>query len=188
MKKSGIPWYKRVDNLIMHLEHVIIGSGIIFITVIVLVNTLLRYIVNHSFTWAEEMSRYGVAWICFVGSASCVRFGTHAVLDVVAQALKGKARKVYDIIMNCACTVFATFLAYLGLGSLQSSIKLGNVSVLTGVPIWAIFLGVALGLILVCYNYAKTTIIDILRFNKPEQSTLQNPSQTPSIEETHNGN
>ena len=165
--KTGIPWYKRVDNLIMHFEHIIIGSGMLFISTIMIINTLMRYILNNSWTWADEISRYMVAWIAFVGSASCIRFGAHPIVDIIPQYLKGKVRLIYDTVMGTACALFAVFLVQMGWAGFRSSVRLGNVSVLTGLPIWTIFLGVALGLTLLCYNYFRSTIISIINLKKP---------------------
>ncbi|MCL2705686.1 MAG: TRAP transporter small permease [Spirochaetaceae bacterium] len=171
--KTGIPWYKRVDDIIKHMEHIIIGSGMIFISAIVMINTILRYFFNSSWTWAEEIARYVVVWICFVGCASCVRFGSHVIVDVFIQNLKGKARIIYDIVMGILCSGFAVFLAKMGFASLTSSAKLGNVSAMTGIPIWTIFLGVALGLSLISYGYIKSTVINILNFIKSEKNKKQ---------------
>ena len=181
MGKSNVPWYKRVDNFIMHFENIIIGSGIIFISFIVILNTLMRYGLNQSLTWAEELARYVVVWICFVGCASCARYGSHVMVDVLVSSFKGKTRKAYEIFIGCACTGFAVFLANMGWQGLLSSWKLGNISVLTGIPTWCVFLGVFLGLALVSYNYAKNTVIQILTFNKPEESAPQ--ENTPTIQE-----
>ena len=171
--KKGVPWYKRADNFFKHMEHIIIGAGMIFISAIVMTNTILRYFVNSSWAWAEELARYVVVWICFVGCASCVRFGSHVIVDVFVQPLKGKVRIIYDIIMGIVCSGFSVFLAKMGFTSFQASVKLGNVSPMTGIPIWTIFLGVSLGLGLISYGYIKNIVISILNLIKPEKNEKQ---------------
>ena len=172
---TGIPWYKKLDNFIMNLEHIIIGSGMIFISFIIIINTLMRYFAHHSFAWAEELARYVVAWICFVGSASCVRFGTHAVVEIFMHYLNKKVRMIYNISMGIICVGFSVFLTNMGWAGFLSSFRLGNLSSMIGVPIWVIFLGVALGLFLIFYNYVRNTIINILDLKHLEKGVSQKP-------------
>lgn len=64
--------------------------------VLVFANVVSRYLFNHSFVWAEELSRYMMIWVAFLGSGLVLRIGAHIAVDVfqdmmprrVAQAMR----------------------------------------------------------------------------------------------------
>lgn len=63
---------------------------------LVVANVFARYVFNHSFVWAEELSRYMMVWVGFLGAGLVLRVGAHIAVDVfqdlvprrVAQAMR----------------------------------------------------------------------------------------------------
>lgn len=53
-----------------------------------------RYVLNNSISWAEEASRYGLAYVTFLGCSTAARRHTHMRLDILELALPPLARKV----------------------------------------------------------------------------------------------
>lgn len=50
--------------------------------VLVIANVVGRYLFNHSFVWAEELSRYMMVWVGFLGGGLVLRIGAHIAVDV----------------------------------------------------------------------------------------------------------
>ena len=44
---------------------------------LVIANVFARYVFNNSFVWAEELSRYMMIWVGFLGSGFVLRVGAH---------------------------------------------------------------------------------------------------------------
>lgn len=68
-------------SLVAFNEWVVIGlmAGM---SVLVITNVISRYLFNHSFVWAEELSRYMMIWVGFLGSGLVLRIGAHIAVDV----------------------------------------------------------------------------------------------------------
>jgi TRAP-type C4-dicarboxylate transport system permease small subunit len=71
------------------LERVLVGTNEVLViglmagmSVLVITNVISRYLFNHSFVWAEELSRYMMIWVGFLGSGLVLRIGAHIAVDV----------------------------------------------------------------------------------------------------------
>jgi TRAP-type C4-dicarboxylate transport system permease small subunit len=64
------------------------------LAVLVFVQFFSRYALNDSVAWTEEVARYGLIVLVFVGSAGAVKRGTHIRVEALEQVLPGPARRV----------------------------------------------------------------------------------------------
>lgn len=56
-------------------------------SVIVFVNVMLRYLTSESIVWAEEVARYLMIWLTFLGIGPVMRIGGHIAIDNLQDAL-----------------------------------------------------------------------------------------------------
>ncbi|OCW58359.1 TRAP transporter small permease [Hoeflea olei] len=72
-------------------------------TVIVFTNVALRYLTNYSLIWAEEVARYLMIWMTFVGAGLVLRAGGHVAItnlhDLVPPPVKRALRIVVAMIL-----------------------------------------------------------------------------------------
>lgn len=66
----------------------------IAIFVIVIVAIVARYGFGQAVSWTEEVPRYLLIWVSFLGAAVCVLKREHVGFDVLFNALPKKARRV----------------------------------------------------------------------------------------------
>src|ERR1043166_9182171 len=60
---------------------------------IVFLQFFTRYVLNDSLAWTEEIARYGLMWVVFIGGAMVTRRNTHIAVELVANIMKpGLAR------------------------------------------------------------------------------------------------
>ncbi len=52
---------------------------------IVFLQFFTRYILNDSLAWTEEIARYGLMWLAFIGGAVVTRKKTHIAVELLAQ-------------------------------------------------------------------------------------------------------
>ncbi|WP_299880648.1 TRAP transporter small permease [uncultured Cocleimonas sp.] len=84
--------------------------------VIVALQFITRYILNDSLSWTEEIARYTLIMLAFVGSASNVRKHKHIFLEFFYRYLSAKAVKVIVLIVE---VLVGSFFAYVGWLCLQ---------------------------------------------------------------------
>lgn len=61
---------------------------------IIFANVVLRYLTSDSLVWAEEVGRYLMVWITFLGAGLALRFGGHVAIEDLQRALPGRAARV----------------------------------------------------------------------------------------------
>ena len=61
---------------------------------IVVVAVFARYVFGQSLAWTEEVPRYLLVWISFLGAAACVARREHVGFDVLFNALPDRVRRV----------------------------------------------------------------------------------------------
>ncbi|MEO5699041.1 MAG: TRAP transporter small permease [Vicinamibacterales bacterium] len=69
----------------------IVFASALFIIIVAAV--IGRYVFNESLTWTEEVPRYLLIWISFLGAAACVARREHVGFDVVFTRLPRKVRR-----------------------------------------------------------------------------------------------
>src|SRR3954466_3390049 len=80
---------------------------------IVFLQFFTRYILNDSLAWTEEIARYGLMWIVFIGGALVTRRNTHIAVELLAHVFKpGIVRTVLLALVDAIKLGFFGLLAY----------------------------------------------------------------------------
>ena len=97
---------------------------LIFLVLIVLVATqfFTRYVLNDSLSWTEEISRYFLIFLGFVGGITCVRKGSHIYLEFFYRYLPRGAVKAVSILAE---GITGGFFAWMGLLGMQLAERTG---------------------------------------------------------------
>lgn len=78
---------------------------------IVALQFFTRYVLNDSLGWTEEIARYFLILLGFIGSITCIRKGSHIYLEFFYRAIPTGTGKVLSVAVE---TVVAIFFGYLG--------------------------------------------------------------------------
>src|SRR4026208_862911 len=55
---------------------------------IVFLQFFTRYVLNDSQAWTEEIARYGLMWVVFIGGAMVRRRNTHIAVELLANGMR----------------------------------------------------------------------------------------------------
>lgn len=80
---------------------------------IVLLQFFTRYVLNDSYAWTEEIARYFLIFLGFVGSVTCVRKGSHIFLEFFYRYLPDGAIKPIAIFVEVINAAFFTTAGFL---------------------------------------------------------------------------
>lgn len=64
-------------KLFFDLPAIIAAAGIIFLTLIIFLEVLMRGFFNYSLEWGDEISRLLLIWVVFLGASAGVKEGAH---------------------------------------------------------------------------------------------------------------
>jgi len=83
------------------------------LVVLVFTQFFSRYVLNDSVSWTEEVARYLLIILTFIGSAGAVRRGTHIRVEALEMALPMGARRVLWAFQDLCRLAFWAFGAWI---------------------------------------------------------------------------
>ena len=84
-------------------------------TVLVIVNVASRYILNFSIVWVEELTRYMMVWVGFVGSGLVLRYGAHIAVDAFQDVLPPSLARAMRAVVVVLLALTFGYLTWLGI-------------------------------------------------------------------------
>ena len=60
---------------------------------IVFLQFFTRYVLNDSLAWTEEIARYGLIWVVFIGGAMVTRRNSHIAVELVSNVMNPDATR-----------------------------------------------------------------------------------------------
>ena len=113
---------------------------------IVFLQFFTRYVLNDSLAWTEEIARYGLMWVTFIGGVMVTRRRTHIAVELMSNLMKPGPTRVALLIMIDAIKLFMlALLAYFSL-TITERMHFQRMTVFE-VPMSYVYVGVAAGCI-----------------------------------------
>ena len=124
---------------------------------IVFLQFFTRYVLNDSLAWTEEIARYGLIWITFIGAAVVVRKNSHIAVEVLLHFLPAGSARVLLALVDTFKLLFIGLLAYFSTTILEA--MQWQRMVIIDLPMSVVYGGVALG----CFLMLMRQAIDFVR-------------------------
>ncbi|WP_408010342.1 TRAP transporter small permease [Pseudalkalibacillus sp. A8] len=81
---------------------------------LVFLKVVTRVLIQSSFPWTEELSRYLMIWITFLGASIAFKYAAHIGVDFIVDKLPRVLKIVFQVIAAAACLVFFVLLIVKG--------------------------------------------------------------------------
>ena len=102
---------RKFDAAIVFLTALCVGLLMLIMCGATLAGVFARYVLNDAISWSEEVARYAMIWMSFLGGGLVFRYSGHIAIDILVKSLPaGLVRKT---IIGLAHLVVVTFLAML---------------------------------------------------------------------------
>lgn len=139
----------RLDNILTAFEDIFTGICFVAMTLLVLAGVLTRYVLHIPFMWTEEASRYLMVAGTFVGVSIAARDKSHLGLSLVVDSLPPKAGNILKIFSEIICIILYVMIASYAIQfMLQVKATPTKSAALSFLPMWVVYIPVALGLVL----------------------------------------
>ena len=76
---------------------------VLAIAAIVAAGVFFRYALNDSLSWSEELAKYAMLWLVFLGAPIALRLGAHPNIEIVISRFPSKVTRVILAIMDVCC-------------------------------------------------------------------------------------
>lgn len=105
----------RIERAFVTLNGAVLVIGLAAMSVIVGWNVAGRYLTGNSLTWADEVARYSMIWLTFLGSGLALRHGAHAAITNAQDALPGQGQRILRLIILLILFAFFGFMVWVGI-------------------------------------------------------------------------
>ncbi len=97
---------KRLNDLLLKGCGALIMTMVPIMTIVVFAQVVMRYVFKNPFVWAEEFSRYLLAWISCLGAAYGIRTGMHIAIQFFYGKLKRELKVITSIFTHVITIIF----------------------------------------------------------------------------------
>ena len=125
------------------------------LAIIVFLQFFTRYMMNDSLSWTEEIARYGLMSLAFIGGAVVTRKKAHIAVELVSNLMgPGPMRSALLALVDFVTLAFMALLAYFSI-SITDRMQAQTMTVFD-LPMSLVYGGVAIGCFLMVIRQAVT--------------------------------
>lgn len=151
------------NKILGQAENISIGIALLGATFMVTVNVINRFVFKNAFAWSDELVRYLMIYVTFIGCAGCVRKKQHIAIDIIASVSKNKKLlRVLDIIIGVICTVFSAAITIYAIQLVQKTHNFPQLTAGLRVPQYIPYLMIPIGFALMTLRYVQDTVGKII--------------------------
>lgn len=148
---------KSINKVLTKIEEYFIGLLLLAIAFILFANVVLR-LFGSSIIWAEEVARYAIVWLTFIGSSVCIYKGAHIGVDAIMNILSDRGKKILTISTILMSIIFTVLFTYFSAVITQSVFETNQVSATVKIPMVFVYAAMPVGGILMTIRYIQELI------------------------------
>lgn len=148
--KAVLRGYIRIVDIINKAMGYVLMAMLAVMTAIIFWQVFSRFVVGSSLAWSEELSRFLMIFMIFIGASLALRGNELISVELLLEKLAGTPRKVLVIIIQLVSIVFFIILIKYGYAMAESFSNQKAPSL--GVSMQIIYLSLPLGGVLMLIN------------------------------------
>lgn len=153
---------KMIKWLDRHLEESLLIVLSIVMTTSITMQVFMRYVLNSSLSWSEELARFCFIWLVYIGISYGVKKQRHIKVDVVLQFINDKQKVVLGLIANVIFLAFSLLITVYGYDIAQQLLGWGQTSPALHVPMGFVYMATPVGFALTSIRLIQQIIYQIL--------------------------
>ena len=130
------------DRILLHLNRWLIIVILAAMALMVFANVALRFLTDQSILWVEEVSRYLMIWLTFLGAGLVLRYGGHIGIDTLQDSFPRQAPAIRVLI-------FVLLLGFFGfmvwIGTRYATLTWGQTTPVMQIPVGVVYLAMPVG-------------------------------------------
>lgn len=157
---------KMIKWLDDHIEEVFIVFFTLLMIVSIALQVFMRYVMNNSLSWSEELARYCFIWLIYTGISLAVKKQKHMRVDAIFMFVKGKGEIILGMIGNLLFLLFALFAIAYGSEITIKILTWGQASPAINLPMWLVYLAEPVGMGLTVIRLIQLLVQQFKQLNK----------------------
>ncbi|WP_068803196.1 TRAP transporter small permease [Thauera phenolivorans] len=149
---------KKIDD---NLEEFILVILMFAMTALIAVQIFMRYVMQDSLTWSEELARYLFVWVSYIGVSYAVKRSAHIRVEAATMFLPERVKRYVILLSHLAFLVFAVMVVKEGYTLSMKIFKFGQTSPALGIPMGYIYLAPTVGFLLTFFRLLQNIVASI---------------------------
>lgn len=126
-----------ISSRLNRLTEISLATLGVSMAVIVALQVFFRYVLNHSLFWSEELARFLLIWLTFLGATAAYYRKIHPSIDILTIRLPAKIQRLSKLGVHLISAFFFCIMIYQG--CLFSIFVKNQISPALGIPKWLLF-------------------------------------------------
>lgn len=150
---------KKVLDILNKME--VMGASLVLAGLIIFtfVGVPMRYLMNHPFTWEEELQLACMVWITFLAAPAAFRSKSHVAIELVVESLPKQAKKATELLIAVVVYVVLIYFLFRSFDFIAVMLKTNRKTPILMIPYsWVYSIApVSIVLMLISYTEEKVT-------------------------------
>lgn len=129
----------------MNAEKVLASALLAAIVLLIFSNVFMRYILNASLSWGEELTLWLFVWFVWLGVSYAFHTGDHVRITVLRDVLSERARLFADVVIALLVLGFLVVLTIECIKLIRQPFVASQTSVVLGLPIPILYASAPIG-------------------------------------------
>jgi C4-dicarboxylate transporter DctQ subunit len=144
-----------VKKFLDNFEEFIVVPLVAVMTAVIILQVIFRYVLKGSLPWSEELSRYLMIWVTFVGASIGVKRGAHIGVEMLVVFLPKNIQIIVKYVGGIITIIFCIIVFGASLGILYRQIVSNQISPAMRIPMWWAYGAIPAGTLLMTIRFAQ---------------------------------
>lgn len=149
-----MPRLKTINDTLTLLVRSMLGAVLLFASLLLFANVFMRYVFLEPIFWAEELARYLMVWLIFLGAGEVAGNEGHISVNILTRFLGPRGREFLSRMVSLLCLIFCCALAYYSWRHTMRVRSALQVTAALDFPMWWAYLAIPAGSALMSIRYA----------------------------------
>ncbi|NOL52573.1 TRAP transporter small permease [Pelistega suis] len=128
-----------------YLEEILLAVLLSGMTLLIGIQVFMRYFLNDSLTWSEELARYFFIWATYIGVAAGFKHSVHIRVDFLITKLSQNYQRYVNILVYLIVIVFAYIVIVEGYTLVERILKFNQRSSSLGISMAYVYMAPLVG-------------------------------------------
>lgn len=153
----------KISDAVNRISKAVCGLLMGYLAVVCTLQVIFRKVLNNSLSWSEESMRYVFIWMILLATATTVKEGSGAAIDLLRQKCGGRtSRPIYEICTFLLTGLTAALLVKFGWQYMEANMNMTSAAM--HLPMWCVYASIPVGsaiTLLHCVNGIAMAISDL---------------------------
>lgn len=143
------------------------------LTIVLGIQVFMRYVMQASLSWSEELARYMFVWLVYIGISYGAKVMRHIKIDAGLYFFPKAWRRYVVIIGDIIFLIFSIVIVYFAWGLAVRQYMLGQLSPAMQIPLWIVYSAPCVGFALTAIREVQTIIYRIKHLGDPYEDPAE---------------